>query len=82
MTQIGSLANLEAIWSQFLVLQEGAPTPNLSSAIVSASQAQGLDIDSKEVDDLLRVYQLRAFQDANQFYGFVALLAGDQTLRI
>ena len=82
MTQIGSLAKLEAIWSQFLVLQAGVPTPNLSSAIVSASQAQGLDIDSKEVDDLLRVYQLRAFQDANQFYGFVALLAGDQTLRI
>ena len=82
MTQIGNLAKLDAIWSQFLVLREGDPTLNLSAAIVSACQVQGLDIDSKEVDDLLRVYQLRTFQDADQFYGFVALLAGDQTLRI
>jgi hypothetical protein len=82
MTQMSNLATLDAIWSRFLTLLAEDPTQNLSEIVVSACRMQGFHISPKEVDELLRVYQLRTFQDADQFQGFVALLAGDQTLRI
>lgn len=82
MSQAGTPETLDAIWSQFVLLRAGDPVQNLSDAIASASHSQGLDLDPNEVNELLRVYRLRAFQDADQFHGFLALLAGDQTLRI
>ena len=82
MSQIYSLETLDAIWSQFGTLRAADPSQSLSTAVIYACRAQGLDLGPNEVNELLRVYRLRSFQDANQFHGFVALLAGDQTLRI
>ena len=82
MTKVCTLETLDAIWSQFGMLQAADQGQNLSKAVVAAARTQGLDIGPREVDKLLGVYRLRKFQDADQFYSFLALLAGDQTLRI
>lgn len=82
MTQVFTLDTLDAIWSQFDTLQATDQVQNLAKAIVFAARTQGLDLGPSEVDKLLRVYRLRKFQDADQFLGFLALLVGDQTLRI
>ena len=82
MSQVCTLETLDAIWSQFVTLRAADATQNLSATIVAACRAQGFDLGPNEVGELLRVYRLRDFQDADQFHGFLALLAGDQTLRI
>jgi len=82
MTQISRLATLDAIWSQFQNQRTDDLTQSLSTRIVSCSHRQGIDLSQSDVEDMLRVYNLRAFQSADQFHGFLALLAGDQTLRI
>ncbi len=82
MTQISNFAMLNAIWSQFETRRAAMPAENLTAAIVAASAQHIIDLKIDDVADMLRVYNLRDFQDADQFQGFLALLAGTQTVRI
>jgi hypothetical protein len=82
MNQISTLASLDAIWSEFEILRADNPTQGLALAVLEASRRQGLSLGQGDVEDMLRVYSLRAFKDEAQFKGFLALLAGEQTVRI
>lgn len=81
-TDIKDIETLELVWTGFKAVQNSGSGTSVPEAVVAACASAGFSVARRDVDDLLRLYQIAGFGSEAQFIAFLALLAGDRNLRI